>query len=240
MLRDTLAALVKAFESLASRSGPVVYLREMMEALRQSQQENALKHVNLHLEQLGEDLVGESSIPPQLQRREAALQGKIAQQELFRSRIECWNVSQLRLNCGDDSTGEHSYRVGKLAALLAQEFGCDEDTCFMVELAARRHDIGKIGVPDAILLKPDKLNDAERQIMRTHTTVGAELAFEEQHPHMQMAEEIARVITMSGGMAQDIPRIYPDQQSHWRHVSPHWRTCLTRVLIFAHTGCLAY
>jgi putative two-component system response regulator len=92
----------------------------------------------------------------------------------------------------DDSTGEHSYRVGKLAALLAQEFGCDEDTCFMIELAARLHDIGKIGVPDAILLKPDKLNDAERQIMRTHTTVGAELLSKSNIPHMQMAEEIAR------------------------------------------------
>jgi putative two-component system response regulator len=62
----------------------------------------------------------------------------------------------------------------------------------MVELAARLHDIGKIGVPDAILLKPDKLNDAERQIMRTHTTVGAELLSKSNIPHMQMAEEIAR------------------------------------------------
>jgi putative two-component system response regulator len=62
----------------------------------------------------------------------------------------------------------------------------------MIELAARLHDIGKIGVPDAILLKPDKLNDAERQIMRTHTTVGAELLSKSNIPHMQMAEEIAR------------------------------------------------
>ena len=62
----------------------------------------------------------------------------------------------------------------------------------MVELAARLHDIGKIGVPDAILLKPDKLNDAEMQIMRTHTTVGAELLSKSNIPHMQMAEEIAR------------------------------------------------
>ncbi len=192
MLRDTLAALVKAFEIIGQPQRALVYLREMMEALRQTQQENALKHVNLHLEQLGQDLVGESSITPQLQRREAALQGKIAQQELFRSRIEMLERLAVTAELRDDSTGEHSYRVGKLAALLAQEFGCDEDTCFMVELAARLHDIGKIGVPDAILLKPDKLNDAERQIMRTHTTVGAELLSKSNIPHMQMAEEIAR------------------------------------------------
>ncbi|MGH9425125.1 MAG: HD-GYP domain-containing protein, partial [Terriglobia bacterium] len=92
----------------------------------------------------------------------------------------------------DDSTGEHSYRVGRLSGLIAKEFGCDVDTCYMIELAARLHDIGKIGVPDAILLKPDKLNEAERQIMRTHTTVGAELLSKSNIPHMQMAEEIAR------------------------------------------------
>jgi response regulator RpfG family c-di-GMP phosphodiesterase len=79
-----------------------------------------------------------------------------------------------------------------MAALLAQEFGCDDQTCFMIELAARLHDVGKIGVPDAILLKPERLNDAERQIMRTHTTVGAELLSKSDIPHMQMAEEIAR------------------------------------------------
>jgi putative two-component system response regulator len=62
----------------------------------------------------------------------------------------------------------------------------------MIELAARLHDIGKIGIPDAILLKPDRLNDAERQIMSAHTTVGAELLSKSNIPHLQMAEDIAR------------------------------------------------
>lgn len=190
-LRDVLAALVKAYEIIGQPERALVYLREMMEALRQSQQANALKHVELHLEQLSH-LGGESQIATRLQRQEAALKGKIAQQELFKSQIEMLERLAVTAELRDDSTGEHSYRVGKLAALLAQEFGCDDDTCFMVELAARLHDIGKIGVPDAILLKPDKLNDAERQIMRTHTTVGAELLSKSNIPHMQMAEEIAR------------------------------------------------
>jgi len=192
MLRDTLAALVKAYEIIGQPQRALIYLREMIEALRQTQQENALKHVNLHLARLGHEVLGEASIATRLQRQEAALQGKVAEQELFRSRIEMLERLAVTAELRDDSTGEHSYRVGKLAALLAQEFGCDEDTCFMVELAARLHDIGKIGVPDAILLKPDKLNDAEMQIMRTHTTVGAELLSKSNIPHMQMAEEIAR------------------------------------------------
>ena len=192
MLRDTLAALVKAYEIVGQPERALSYLREMMEAVRQTQQENALKHLGLHLDQLREDHASETSVSARLKRQEAALQGQVAEQELFRSRIEMLERLAVTAELRDDSTGEHSYRVGKLAALLAQEFGCDENTCFMVELAARLHDIGKIGVPDAILLKPEKLNAAEMQIMRTHTTVGAELLSKSNIAHMQMAEEIAR------------------------------------------------
>jgi putative two-component system response regulator len=192
MLRDALASMVRAYELIGQPERALVYLREMIEATRRSQQESALNHVRLHLEQLGQGYGGEYPLEARLQRREQALRGKVAEQELFRSRIEMLERLAVTAELRDDSTGEHSYRVGKLAALLAQEFGCDEDTCYMIELAARLHDIGKIGVPDAILLKPEKLNDAERQIMRTHTTVGAELLSKSNIPHMQMAEEIAR------------------------------------------------
>lgn len=192
MLRDALAAMVKAYELVGQPQRALVYLREMIEANRKAQQESALKHVGMHLEQLGQTHDGDAPFTARLERREAALRGKVAEQELFRSRIEMLERLAVTAELRDDSTGEHSYRVGKLAALLAEEFGCDEDTCYMIELAARLHDIGKIGVPDAILLKPDKLNEAERNVMRTHTTVGAELLSKSNIPHMQMAEEIAR------------------------------------------------
>jgi putative two-component system response regulator len=192
MLRDTLAALVRAFEVMGQPQRALVYLREMMEATRKIQQDNALKHLQIHLASLGREVAIEESTSPAMQRREAALKGQIAEEELFHSRIEMLERLAVTAELRDDSTGEHSYRVGKLAGLLAAEYGCDEPTCFMVELAARLHDIGKIGVPDAILLKPEKLNDAERQVMRTHTTVGAELLSQSNIPHMQMAEDIAR------------------------------------------------
>jgi putative two-component system response regulator len=192
MLRDTLSDLVKAYEFIGQPERALLYLREMMQAMRENQVENALKHVKLHAENLGQEVVGDAPIATRLQRREDALKGKIAEQELFKSRIEMLERLAVTAELRDDSTGEHSYRVGKLAALLAQEFGCDEHTCYMIDLAARLHDIGKIGVPDAILLKPDKLNEAERQIMRTHTTVGAELLSKSNIPELMMAEQIAR------------------------------------------------
>lgn len=192
MLRDTLTALVKAHEIVGQPQRALVYLREMMEATRQVQQENALRHLKIHLDHLGIDGDNAGAPPASLERREAALRGQVAEQELFKSRIEMLERLAVTAELRDDSTGEHSYRVGKLAALLAAEYGCDDGTCFMIELAARLHDIGKIGVPDAILLKPEKLNDAERTVMRSHTTVGAELLSKSNIPQMQMAEEIAR------------------------------------------------
>ncbi|QJR11004.1 hypothetical protein DSM104443_02075 [Usitatibacter rugosus] len=192
MLREVLIALVKAYELAGQPQRALIYLREMMEVTRQTQQENALKHLRIHLEHAGQEYEGPQVGTTSLERREAVLRGKVAEQELFKSRIEMLERLAVTAELRDDSTGEHSYRVGKLAGLIAHEFGCDKDTCYMIELAARLHDIGKIGVPDAILLKPDKLNPAERQIMRTHTTVGAELLSKSNIPHMQMAEEIAR------------------------------------------------
>jgi len=192
MLRDTLAALVKSHEFLGEPQRALVYLREMMEVSRQVQQDNALKHLKLHLDNIGLSLAEATGGAVALERREAALRGQVAEQELFRSRIEMLERLAVTAELRDDSTGEHSYRVGKLSALLALEYGVDDNTAFMIELAARLHDIGKIGVPDAILLKPDKLNDAERTVMRSHTTVGAELLSKSNIPQMQMAEEIAR------------------------------------------------
>lgn len=197
MLRDALIAMVKAHEVAGKPDIALVYLRELMLHTKKVQQDNALHHQRLHLEQIERRQAEQTTSPDVLmERREQSLRGKlaeqVAQQELMRSRIELLERLAVTAELRDDATGEHSYRVGRLASLLAHEFGCDEQTCFMIDLAARLHDIGKIGIPDGILLKPDKLNPAERQIMQTHTTVGAELLAKSDVPHMQMAEEIAR------------------------------------------------
>jgi putative two-component system response regulator len=197
MLRDSLIAMVKAHEVAGKPDIALVYLRELMLHTKKVQQDNALHHHRLHLERIERKQAEQgASAELLMERREQSLRGKlaeqVAQQELMRSRIELLERLAVTAELRDDATGEHSYRVGRLASLLAHEFGCDEQTCFMIDLAARLHDIGKIGIPDGILLKPDRLSNAERQIMQTHTTVGAELLAKSDVPHMQMAEEIAR------------------------------------------------
>lgn len=75
----------------------------------------------------------------------------------------------------DEYTRGHSYRVAQYAALIAEEMGWDEDEVENLRNAAYLHDIGKIGIPDAILNKPSKLLDAEYEIIKKHTSIGADI-----------------------------------------------------------------
>lgn len=76
----------------------------------------------------------------------------------------------------DDTTGQHVLRVGRYAGVLAREVGCSESDVRLIGLAAQLHDVGKIGVPDAILNKPGKLTNEEFSLMQRHCMTGAEIA----------------------------------------------------------------
>jgi putative two-component system response regulator len=75
----------------------------------------------------------------------------------------------------DGDTGEHVSRVAQISQLIAEGIGLPPDRCRMIYLAAPLHDIGKIGIADAILSKPGKLTDDEMAIMREHVTIGARI-----------------------------------------------------------------
>jgi putative two-component system response regulator len=91
----------------------------------------------------------------------------------------------------DDETGHHTQRVGRLAALLAQELGLPADQVDLIRRAAPLHDVGKIGIPDAILLKSGKLTSEEFAVMQTHTTIGARLLAGGGSHLIRLAQEIA-------------------------------------------------
>ena len=75
----------------------------------------------------------------------------------------------------DRYTGAHMAQVGKRVARLAREFGLSEPECHMLGIAGLLHDIGKVGVPDAILQKPGRLSPQEWEMLRTHAAVGADV-----------------------------------------------------------------
>jgi putative two-component system response regulator len=90
-----------------------------------------------------------------------------------------------------DTTGSHTLRVGHLAGLLAQAIHLPEQHVRMIQLAAPLHDLGKIGMPEKILLKPAKLTAEEYERMKTHTVIGAHILSGSNLPILQLAEKIA-------------------------------------------------
>ena len=92
----------------------------------------------------------------------------------------------------DDSTGEHCFRVGGLAAMLGRRLGLNEIEAYELELGARLHDIGKVAIADSVLKKPGKLNEIEKEAMRQHVTIGHGMLSRIDHPLMKVSSEIAR------------------------------------------------
>ena len=91
----------------------------------------------------------------------------------------------------DDNTGAHTFRVGHNAAELAAVAGMSSQEVELIRTAAPLHDVGKIGIPDSILLKPGPLTDEEFAIMKPHTVIGANILSGSRFRVLQLAEQIA-------------------------------------------------
>lgn len=93
------------------------------------------------------------------------------------------------LDARDPYTGHHSLRVSDMACQLCSYLGLSPEETRTIHIAAHLHDIGKIGIPDAILRKPDRLSSDEWSVMKDHTKIGAEILCES--PGF---EEIAEIV----------------------------------------------
>src|SRR3954451_19164463 len=92
----------------------------------------------------------------------------------------------------DDNTADHPERVAELAAQLARRLGLADRTVWLIRRAAPLHDLGKIAVPDNILLKPGRLTDEEFEVVKTHAVLGARVLARADAEVLQTAERIAR------------------------------------------------
>jgi putative two-component system response regulator len=92
----------------------------------------------------------------------------------------------------DDDTSQHTKRVGRTAALLAKQLGLSAETVEHLRYAAPLHDVGKIGLPDAIWLRPGALTDHERKVLEEHTAIGGRILSGSRSPILRLAEQIAR------------------------------------------------
>lgn len=129
----------------------------------------------------------------ELQNQNQVLDQKVRKRtlELEETQIEILERLALAAEYRDDDTGEHTQRVGQLSAQIAKALSLPETDVELIRRAAPLHDVGKIAIPDAILLKPGKLTPEEFEHMKTHTTLGAKMLSGGRFPLLQMAEDIA-------------------------------------------------
>ena len=129
----------------------------------------------------------------QLQNQNQILDQKVRERtsELEETQIEILERLALAAEYRDDATGEHTKRVGQTSGQLAHALGLPTSEVELIRRAAPLHDVGKIAIPDSILLKPGRLTPEEFEQMKTHTTLGAKMLSGGRFPLLQMAEEIA-------------------------------------------------
>jgi len=128
-----------------------------------------------------------------LQRQNEVLEKRVRERtlELEEAYIETMERLALAAEYRDDDTGQHTIRVGLTASMVARELGLSTPDVELIERAAGLHDIGKIGVPDNILLAPRKLTAEEFEVVKTHTSIGAKILSGSRSPLLRMAETIA-------------------------------------------------
>ena len=128
-----------------------------------------------------------------LEHQNSALEVRVKERtrDLQRSQLEIVERLVRAAQIRDDATGRHTQRVGDLSALLAEALGAGIHFVDLIMRAAPLHDVGKIGIPDNILLKAGKLTPAEMEIVKSHTTIGAKMLSGGQSELVKMAERIA-------------------------------------------------
>ena len=116
---------------------------------------------------------------------------KAVHQELRESYLETIYRLVLAAEYRDEDTGDHIVRMSRYCALIAGRLRLAPDEVQNMLYAAPMHDVGKIGIPDSILLKPGKLTDEEFEIMKSHAVIGAEILANSKAKILQVAQQIA-------------------------------------------------
>ena len=128
-----------------------------------------------------------------LRRQNNLLETRVTERtaELEAAHLEGLERLALAADYRDHDTGLHTQRVGRLSARIARKLGFSEHDAVVLERAAPLHDVGKIGIPDSILLKPGRLDEAEFSVMKQHVKVGATLLSNGRSELIKMAACVA-------------------------------------------------
>lgn len=164
----------------AANSQLAAYARDLRQVLNRQQQEArkvemAYQQLQIYARELKTTVVAERQKSQELEQAYCEIVLRLTQASKYR----------------DEETGAHIQRVSHYCRLVALHLGWTSAAAELLFKAAPMHDVGKIGVPDAILLKPGPLTPSEWQVMKCHTTFGASLLNGLSAPLLQMSREIA-------------------------------------------------
>ena len=112
--------------------------------------------------------------------------------ELEQSQLEVLERLAVAVEFRDDDTGNHTKRVGEVSAMLAQTIKLESPTTELIRRAAPLHDIGKVGIPDSILLKAGPLTGEEFELMKMHTVIGSRMLSKGRSELVRFSQRIAR------------------------------------------------
>jgi putative two-component system response regulator len=168
--------IIKPFE-------PNEILINVMNALRRRSLEIENRAHRLRLEQMVRDRTAELW--------EAIARLEKAEKNLRGSREETIQRLSIAAEFRDDETAQHIQRMSRYCGLLARKAGEDSERCELLRVASLMHDVGKIGIPDQILLKPGPLTSEERTIMEQHAEIGYRILAGSQSELLRLAAEIA-------------------------------------------------
>ncbi|WP_309120563.1 HD domain-containing phosphohydrolase [Paenibacillus sp.] len=197
---------LQAMKLIRDRVGPDTYLPIMMltaDVTSEVKQQGLLAGVNDFLTKPFDrtevvlrinNLLKTRQLHIQLQQHKNTLEQRVRErtQELQKSKLEILQLLGRAAEYRDDITGRHTVRVGELAGLIAGRMGMSEEDVETIRMAAPLHDIGKIGIPDEILLKPGRYEPHEFERMKVHTSIGANIMSDSSFALLKLAAAIAR------------------------------------------------
>src|SRR4051812_2245959 len=173
-------------DPLELRSGPPLFAAAELERRDEDEARATVRRLRLLLDSAA------------LERRARDLESALAAQTVGRRRdldglrVEMLRRLALAAESRDDNTREHTERVAALAARLGRKLGLSELAVGHIRHAAPLHDVGKIAIPDSILLKPGRLSAQEFEVVKTHAEAGARVLAEADSELLEVAESIAR------------------------------------------------
>lgn len=194
LLPSELARVIRSWDEHVLRTGETVTY-EMTGTEATGQQQTFQTSTSAYYDSTGH-IAGLISVVSDITARKVAEQTMQAYNSALAQRVEEAQMEILErlaraAELRDDDTGLHMGRVGLTAAGLAQELGLPEAETQLLRLTAPLHDVGKIGIPDHLLLKPGPLTPEEFEIVKTHTLIGASLLYGGHSDLVKMAETIA-------------------------------------------------